>query len=202
MWFKKLFGTRQEDQQLDDPEPRQFAPVSRKKQFGTRQEDHQSDDEVQEPRQYAPGTKISFDPQLIARFKGHHVSLLKLFGQVKQSAEVGDYPRTLKTISAFKNVLQQHLLEENIRFYTYLRVCLKNDGENARLMNAMKSEMEGIGRVVTQFIWHYHQFGIDETNIKKFLADLQGIGAALEDRIRREETSLYTLYLPPVNYGL
>ena len=69
MWFKKLFGTRQEDQQLDDPEPRQFAPVSRKKQFGTRQEDQQSDDEVQEPRQYAPGTKISFDPQLIARFK-------------------------------------------------------------------------------------------------------------------------------------
>jgi hypothetical protein len=128
--------------------------------------------------------------------------LLKLFGQIKQSAEVRNYPRTLETISAFKNVLQQHLLEENIRFYTYLRVCLKNDAENARLMHAMKSEMEGIGRVVTQFIWHYLQFGIDDTNIKKFLTDLQGIGAALEDRIQREEASLYTLYLPPVNYGL
>jgi len=54
--------------------------------------------------------------------------------------------------------------------------------------------------VVMQFISHYLQFGIDETNVKKFLTDLQGIGAALEDRIRREETSLYTLYLPPASY--
>jgi regulator of sigma D len=170
--------------------------------FGARQGDQQSDDEVsaQEPRQYAPGTKIGFDPQLITRFKGHHVSLLKLFGQIKQAAETGNYPRTLEAISTFKNVLQQHLLEENIRFYTYLRICLQKDAENARIMNAMKSEMESIGRVVMQFISHYLQFGIDETNVKKFLTDLQGIGAALEDRIRREETSLYTLYLPPASY--
>src|SRR5262245_48670048 len=126
--FKKLFGARQDDHRLDDPEPRRYAPGIRKKEFGTRQWDQPSDDEVsaQEPPQYAPGTKISFDPQLITRFKGHHASLLKLFGQIKQSAEAGNYPRTLETISAFKNVLQQHLLEENIRFYTYLRVCLKN----------------------------------------------------------------------------
>jgi hypothetical protein len=155
---------------------------------------------VREPRQYAPGTQIAFDPQLITRFKGHHAALLKLFNQIKQSAQAGDYVRTLEATATFKNVLQQHLLEENIRFYTYLRICLQKDEENARLMHTMKSEMEGIGRVVGRFISHYLEFGINEGNIKKFMTDLQGIGAALEDRIGREESSLYTLYQPPDSY--
>jgi len=153
-----------------------------------------------EPRQYAPGTKLGFDPQLIERFKGHHVVLLKLFGRIKQSAQAGDYPRTMETVATFKSALQQHLLEENIRFYTYLRVCLQKDPESARLMHAMKSEMEAIGRTVIRFISHYLEFGINEGNIKKFLSDVKDIGAALEDRITREESSLYTLYQPPSSY--
>jgi hypothetical protein len=171
------------------------------KLFGTQasKEADQADSEQDAP-QYAPGTEISYDSKLITRFKGHHVSLLKLFTSIKQRAEAGDFAQTLETIETFKNVLQQHLLEENIRFYTYLKMCLQKDEENSRLMNSMKSEMEGIGRVVTRFISHYLEFGIDEGNVKKFLTELQAIGAALQDRIAREENSLYTLYHAPAAY--
>lgn len=149
---------------------------------------------------YAPGTKLSYDPELIPRFKGHHVTLIKLFGELRESAQTDDYGRIPERLNTFRRVLETHLLEENLRLYTYLTKCLYNDTQNAELVQNMKREMEGIGRQVNQFIRHYADFGVDARNIRKFKADLKAIGTALTDRIEREEKSLYSLYLPPGDY--
>lgn len=145
----------------------------------------------------APGTEIHYDPNLVARFTHQHVELVNEIQKVKRFLHLHDYKSTVESLRTFKALLQQHLLEENLRFYTYLSHCLANDAEGRELMNEMRNEMGEIGRLVTRFIKHYLEFGINDLNADKFDAELTAIINALSDRIKREESSLYTLYLPP-----
>jgi regulator of sigma D len=151
-------------------------------------------------KQCAPGTELAYDPGLIQRFKGHHATLLKLFGTIQESAAEGNYAKVKQTLKSFRRVLEQHLWEENLRLYIYLARCLAHDRDSAELASGMKREMGEIGRNATEFMRHYDEFGVDAGNIEKFKHDLKKIGDVLIDRIRREEDSLYTLYLPPGNY--
>lgn len=149
---------------------------------------------------YAPGTRLSYDPTLIERFKGHHRSLLKLFGDVQRATEARDFDRLTADLERFKRVLQEHLLEENLRLYAYLTKCLESEPENDQLMRDMKSEMIEIGRKVNEFISHYTSNGIGYENVHDFERQLKEIGEILTIRIQREEESLYTLYMPPDQY--
>lgn len=149
---------------------------------------------------HAPGTQLTYDPNLIIRFKGHHVSLLKLFNNIQKASANREYDQVTESLESFRRVLQQHLMEENLRLYIYLRKCLAQDPDSAELAASMKREMGRIGKNVTEFINHYSEFGVNDDNIEKFRHDLVHIGAILQDRIQREEESLYTLYLPPDEY--
>jgi triphosphoribosyl-dephospho-CoA synthetase len=158
-------------------------------------------DKAKDDNAYAPGTEIPYDPSLIQRFKGHHLTLQKLLGDVQTEAEAGQYEDIAESLKTFQRVLQQHVLEENVRLYIYLTKCLADEPEDAEVAGEMKREMGEIGRKVTAFIRHYAEFGVDETNVNKFTKELDTIGSALQDRIHREEESLYTLYLPPEAYA-
>lgn len=149
------------------------------------------------PRATAPGTEIHYDPKLVDRFKGHHQELVKEILLVKKFLHAKNYAATAESLREFKTMLQQHLLEENLLFYTYLTHCLVDDTEGRELMAEMRTEMADIGRLVTRFIKHYLEFGINDSNAEKFDIELGNIISALGDRIKREESSLYTLYLPP-----
>lgn len=148
-------------------------------------------------REVAPGTEIHYDPKLVDRFKGHHQELVKEILCVKKFLHAKNYVATAESLREFKTKLQQHLLEENLLFYTYLTHCLVDDTDGRELMAEMRTEMADIGRLVTRFIKHYLEFGINDSNAEKFDIELSNIISALGDRISREETSLYTLYLPP-----
>lgn len=126
--------------------------------------------------------------------------MLKLFGELSESVAKAKYARIPEALDRFRRVLETHLLEENVRLYIYLMKCLVTAPANLQLAHDMKREMEGIGRTANNFIRHYIEFGVDNSNIEKFQSELKGIGAALADRIEREEASLYTLYLPPEDY--
>lgn len=149
----------------------------------------------------APGTRIHYDAGLVGRFEGHHAVLVDLVGKVRSHAVAGDYVQTARYVRKFKLMLNEHLLEENLRLYTYLSYCLKHDPEGSELMLDMRKEMGEIGRKVTRFIRHYEEHGVDSRNAAKFIEELDGITEALADRIAREERSLYTLYLPPSQIG-
>lgn len=147
--------------------------------------------------QYAPGTEISYDADLVAHFKGHHGALVALAGKARASAEAGDFAHVATYIRKFKLLLNEHLLEENLRLYTYLTYCLKGNDEGSESMAAMRGEMGDIGRGVSRFLRHYEEHGVDERNVAKFMTEFDQIVATLGDRIEREERSLYTMYMPP-----
>lgn len=148
-------------------------------------------------QQVAPGTEIHYDDKLIGHFLGHHRALVDLIIKIRDSAQASRFEETGKYVNKFRLLLNEHLLEENLRLYTYLSYCLKGDPEGAELMRDMRREMGDIGRRVASFIKHHSEFGINEENKAKFLNELKQIVEALNDRLAREERSLYTMYLPP-----
>ncbi|HEU0278155.1 MAG TPA: hemerythrin domain-containing protein [Rhodanobacteraceae bacterium] len=151
--------------------------------------------------QMAPGTEIRYAPGLIAHFQDTHKELAALIAQLHDTASAGRYGEAEKALHELKSVLYAHLLEENVRLYTYLSYCVKDDADGAELMSDMRLEMGRIGRDVTRFIRAYAETGIGAGNVASFLQQLGGITAKLHDRLQREESSLYTLYQPPAHFA-
>jgi regulator of sigma D len=164
--------------------------------FGRKDRD-KSQGETSGEQQVAPGTEIHYDGKLIDHFRDQHRALANLIIQIRDSARESRFEETEKYVNKFRLLLNEHLLEENLRLYTYLSYCLKGDPEGAELMRDMRREMGDIGRKVASFIKHHSEFGINDENKAKFLNELKQIVEALDDRLTREERSLYTLYLPP-----
>lgn len=144
----------------------------------------------------APGTEIHYHPDLIDQLKNDHQDLLGIFGGIKSSFEAGDYGKTAKTLADFRSALQGHLLTENVRLYIYLERCLSNDEMNYDLMRELRREMDGIGRTAMGFLKKYETIGIDKDLAASFAKDLDTIGSVLVQRINKEESVLYPLYMP------
>ncbi len=140
---------------------------------------------------------LSYDPSLIPKFKGQHVSLLKLLNEIEAGAERQQYASLHRKLFTFRRVLEQHLWEENQQLYTYLGYRFAPNPDNAELANDMKQRMLQIGNSVDKFIRHYNEFSVDENSVGTFTTELKAIGEALRERIECEEDSLYSLYLPP-----
>lgn len=146
---------------------------------------------------FAPGTGIPYHPELMRQFAGHHATLRKLFAAIDADASRDDFAGAAASMDAFRRVLMTHLLEENLKLYTYLRKCLVNDDASAQIVRDMKREMSSIGTQVMAFLNGYLENGITPANKSQFLTDLAAVGDALTDRLQREESTLYTLYMPP-----
>ena len=149
----------------------------------------------------APGTEIRYDPGLVPRFVEAHHRLTALIGELAALTRNEQYDQAAKALHQFKVSLYEHLLEENVRLYTYLTYCLREDADGRELMDDMRHEMGQIGRTATRFIKAYTETGISAGNAQALLEQLGGVAAVFQDRVQREEQSLYTLYQPPSHFG-
>lgn len=147
------------------------------------------------PAHTAPGTSISFDPALIERLTGDHRRLLDIYKHVQGALAKGDYPGVKKLLGDFRTALQEHLLTENVKFYVYVSRQLASDETSSKIISDFRSEMQTIGRVVMDFLRRYTESGVDAPGADRFRGELEEIGAALVQRIEREEGTLYPLYL-------
>ena len=148
----------------------------------------------------APGTEIRYDPQLIPHFVEAHRGLSALAIRLKAKVVEGRYIEATQLLRQFQTDIFRHFLEENVRLYTYLACCLKTDPEGGAMMANTRREMGEIGRAITRFLKIY-EMGVDMDNADSFLDRLEGVVATLADRIRREESSLYTMYRAPSEFA-
>jgi hypothetical protein len=142
----------------------------------------------------APGTRIRFHPQLVAKLTGEHRLLLSLFGETSNAAAQGNVVVAAERLEAFRVALQGHLLTENIRLYVYLQHMWADDPSSYDLIHDFRHEMDGIGKAVMGFLTTYKELGKSPELLKAFVHDLSGIGKVLLSRIEREESTLYPLY--------
>lgn len=144
----------------------------------------------------APGTEIRYAPDLIGSLKGDHQQLLALYGKVQEAFEARNYPAVSEHLEAFKSDLQSHLLTENVRLYIYLDRCLAHDTTNSELIRGFRREMDDIAKVAMKFLNKYSAIGVDADLANHFAEDFTTIGKVLGERITKEESILYPLYMP------
>lgn len=150
-------------------------------------------------RTFAPGTELPYDAGLIANFKADHLMLFKHFDAMVEAANNADLAAVAKRLRQVSATLHDHLLRENVRLYAYLAHCVI-DGADKALVAEMRGEMNRIGRAVMHFIRHWSDFPVAATTVASFIHEAADIRAALAARMQREESALYTLYLPPAAY--
>lgn len=145
----------------------------------------------------APGSEIRYHADLVERLHGQHVVLQDLCGVVREHAVNDRFTDAHAALESFRRALMAHLMEENVKLYTYLSICLAQDPERREALQSMKGEMGRIGIRVLSFFQAYAGSGITRDNKHQFLAELGDIVAALAGRIEQEETSLFGMYAPP-----
>jgi regulator of sigma D len=102
---------------------------------------------------------------------------------------------TAKHLKDFRHGIQSHLLVENVRFYIYLEHSLQQDPESLSMVHGFRQEMDSIGKAVLAFLNKYKDIDTHSDFAVPFGKDLEEVGAILIARIKREEETLYPLYL-------
>lgn len=153
------------------------------------------------PLRSAPGTSIRYDADLVAQFKEHHAWLRDALASIRGHVEKGEFSEAQRALQWFRRTLTTHLLEENIKLYTYVSKCLANDPDTKASMLAMKAEMDPVGTNAMRFANEYAKAGVTPFTRQQFLERFDATVAALTDRMDWEEKSLYTMYMAPDAYA-
>lgn len=149
----------------------------------------------------APGTRLHYDPDLVAGLVADHNVLLGIFGEIGDASKQKNMALVKERLGDFGDALRGHLLKENVRFYLYLQHSLEDDPDNAEIMHGFRKEMQHIGRAVADFLNKYTADGAwSEAKWQDFQQEVGAIGKVLVKRIQTEENVLYPLYLPAQDY--
>jgi hypothetical protein len=153
-----------------------------------------SEKEAEASKETAPHTGISYDPSLIYKLKEDHEELVRLFTAIKSAAIGGKFADIPNILSEFKLALQTHLAVENVRFYVYVQQHYANDVDTSNFITGLRTEMNGIARVVMKFAEKHAADQLTHSTVGNFVTELDEIGAVLVKRVQLEESRLYSLY--------
>ncbi len=147
-----------------------------------------------------PGTQLFYDKKLIDHLESDHQSMLGLYGEMAEALEQNNHKQLTLLFTKFSSELRSHLLTENLKLYVYLTHAMANDTESLSIVIELRSEMQQIGRAVNNFLVRYGELPWSEEQIQSFPGEFKQIGEVLVDRIKREEHTLYPLYMHPNAY--
>ena len=150
---------------------------------------------------FAPNTSIPYHATLIDDLKSDHQQLGVSFGELVTAASAGKAKETKAALDDFEGLLYDHLLKEKTSFYIYLRGIFSGDEGTLELVNHFSREMDGIQREVMKFLRKYKTSDLSPDELREMNDELDDLGKALTDRIKREESRLYPLYMPPLTVG-
>lgn len=149
----------------------------------------------EEPKVYVKGAKIAYYPNLVDEFKEEHAQLFSLYAEIVTNYEGNQMARVSSNLKEFKRVLVDHLMKENILLYIFLKYLYVENIEYKNFAYKMQKEMTTIGDSVFDFIQRATSESFEYNS--EFKSELDGIGAALVERVELEESSLYSLYVHP-----
>lgn len=143
------------------------------------------------------GVTLAFRPDLVAELTHEHRLLESAFASLAAAHHSGDVEACIFRLRTFTNLLRAHLLKENLQLYRYLRHALAGTPEKAARTDALRREMQEIGRTLNAFTNAYLGATWNEARRRALGRDLIEIGQILAQRIETEERALYPLYLEP-----
>jgi len=148
----------------------------------------------------ADGAPLAFRPDLVAELTHEHRLLEAGFESLAEAHRSGDVEACIFRLRTFTNLLRAHLLKENLQLYRYLRHALAGDPETAARTEALRKDMQDIGRTLNAFTNAYLGATWNQARRRALGRDLVEIGQILAQRIATEERALYPLYQAPDRY--
>ena len=145
-------------------------------------------------QRHAPGTRIGYDPLLIKRLRLDHQRMLELFTQAQSLLTTRDYDGVRRKLGELRIVLQDHLMTASVKFYVYVSRQLASDPGKSAIINEHRRIMLDNSRLIMDFLRTYCIARLDDSFAEQFQIEFLAIGAALVQRIEREETTLFPLY--------
>lgn len=144
----------------------------------------------------APGTGIRYSPGLINEFKHEHERFFALHGAILAAHKRGDLSTIPPLLSEFEAALTGHLLIERVRLYAYMDAYFSADQKTREMLREYRTEMDRIGDSVMQLIRKYRNIDNDVALREGFARDFEELERVLAERMSREESILYPLYMP------
>ena len=142
----------------------------------------------------APGTRIGYDPLLISRLKADHQRMLDLFAHAQALLSSRDYDGVKRKLGELRIILQDHLMTTSVKFYVYITRQLAPDPAKSALIHAHRRDMLENSRLILDFLRTYTAVRLDDSFADVFQTEFLAIGAALVQRMEREEATLFPLY--------
>ncbi|HKJ95792.1 MAG TPA: hemerythrin domain-containing protein [Gammaproteobacteria bacterium] len=134
------------------------------------------------------------DQGLISELKVDHREMQIGMVELREAVDHAQYSAVPHHLRALKTRLEAHLLTENYRLYARLEEQMSDAPDNAGLMRDLRREMGSLSRETLQFIDEWQQRGVDAGSADLFEERLRHISTLLNQRIDREEQSLFPIY--------
>lgn len=142
----------------------------------------------------APGTRVGYDPQLIKHLTADHQRMLEIFTDAQTLLTTHDYEGVKRKLGELRITLQDHLMTSSVRFYIYVARNLATDPAKTAMIGLYRREMLENSRQIMDFLRTYSAAKLDDSYADSFQVELLVIGAALVQRIEREQSTLFPLY--------
>jgi hypothetical protein len=144
----------------------------------------------------APGTRIRYSPSLLDDLRGEHEQLFALHGAIMAAHAAKSVSTIAPLLKEFEALLNGHMITERVHLYAYMDGFFSHDDSTRRMVRDYRIEMDRIGDSVAKLLRKYRDADPDSLLLCGFHSDLEYIGQLLSERIRREDDSLYPLYMP------
>lgn len=144
----------------------------------------------------APGTGIRYSPTLVDDLKADHqqfFDLQRAMVVALRNKRMDDIPALLQK---FDELLTAHLLTEQVRLYAYMDAYFSTDARTRQMLRDYRIEMDRIGDSVRRMLRKYKTLANDMQLQEDFEEDIEELRQVLDERMSREELTLYPLYMP------
>ncbi|MCH2189579.1 MAG: hypothetical protein MK188_01475 [Gammaproteobacteria bacterium] len=142
-------------------------------------------------KQFAPNTKIAYNPNLISVLESEHRNLTELYGKASMAANAGIQHKSRLLFLEFKDRFIDNVLRQNISLYIYLQHAAR-PGKDRQVVTKVKAEMDMIIREITHFL----DYSLDEGTQydDEFLARMEKVAKKIKQRTYTEESHVYPIY--------
>jgi len=134
---------------------------------------------------------LSKNEKLIKNWKLEHEQIGELAGKIIESYNNEELNKTKKYLKDLKDLVIEHLMQEDLVFYNLLKKPKTLDVETIEQINDFRETFKGAKTALMNFISKY---ALEDTELdKNFLIAFKGLVRLVVERINYEESNLYNI---------
>ncbi|MDH5178926.1 MAG: hypothetical protein OEZ39_00265 [Gammaproteobacteria bacterium] len=144
----------------------------------------------------ATGPCIPYRAGLINELKKENRQILVWIKYLLHRIKEGDLKKSVQVLHDMHKLVLAHFLKENISLYVYIKSLHKKNPVTG-LISEIRREMGCVQAMLLMFFDAYLNRQLQQSDMRPMGKELYVLGKVLHRRIKRLESQLYPLYVPP-----